>query len=303
MLGSGAWNELRELANLLQAPVVMTANGKGAVSDRDPLAHNILGATALLPPADVVLAVGTRFVDPATAAWKLGPDRTVIQLDIDPQEIGRNFPVTVGIEADARAGLAALTALVAQDGRDRPSRSAELTEIKRVATARARSINPQAEYALAIREALPDDGILVSEMTQVGYWCHLAYPVYEPRTYLTPGYQGTLGYGFPTALGAKVANPDRAVISINGDGGFGFCLNELSTMAHHGIAAVTVVFTDDAYGNVLRGQREQFGGRTIASELLNPDFLKLADAFGVTGRRAESPAALRTAIGESLTGQ
>lgn len=300
VLGSGAWDELRQLASLLQAPVVMTANGKGAISDRDPLAQNILGATVLLPKADVVLAVGTRFVDPSTAAWKLGPDRTVIQIDIDPQEIGRNYPVTVGIEADAKAGLAALTALVAQANRARPSRSEELAEIKRVAAAKAKSINPQAAYALAIREALPDDGILVSEMTQVGYWSHLAYPVYEPRTYLTPGYQGTLGYGFPTALGVKIGNPNRAVVSINGDGGFGFCLNELSTMAHHGIATVTVVFTDDAYGNVLRGQREQFGGRTIASELLNPDFLKLADAFGVTGRRAESPAALRGAITDSL---
>jgi acetolactate synthase I/II/III large subunit len=300
VLGSGSWDELRQLATLLQAPVVMTANGKGALSDRDPLAQNILGAAELLPRADVVLAVGTRFVDPSTASWGLGRQRTVIQLDVDPREIGRNYPVTVGIEADAKAGLTALATLIANDNRERPSRTAELAAIKQGVAARARAIGPQAEFALAIREALPDDGILVSEMTQVGYWSNLAFPVYEPRTYLTPGYQGTLGFGFPTALGAKVANPDRPVISINGDGGFGFCLNELSTMARHGIAAVVVVFTDDAYGNVLRGQREQFGGRTIASDLRNPDFLKLADAFGVTGRRAETPTALRAAIDASL---
>jgi acetolactate synthase I/II/III large subunit len=300
VLGSGAWEELRRLATVLQAPVVMTANGKGALSARDPLAQNILGGIELLPEADAILAVGTRFVDPATAKWGLGPDRTVIQMDIDADEIGRNYPVTIGVEADAKAGLAALADLVGRDSAKRDSRSTELEAVKQGVAGRARSVAPQAEYALAIREALPDEAIVVSEMTQVGYWTNFAFPVYEPRTYITPGYQGTLGYGFPTALGAKVAHPDRPVVSINGDGGFGFCLNELSTMVRHSIAAIIIVFTDDAFGNVRRIQQEQFGGRTIASDLLNPDFLKLADAFGISGRRAESPAALRTAVEESM---
>jgi acetolactate synthase-1/2/3 large subunit len=301
VLASGAWDELRRLANLLQAPVVMTANGKGALSDRDPLSQNILGGIELIADADVILAVGTRFVDPATSVkWGLGPERTVIQLDIDPEEISRNFPAMVGIEADAKAGLAALADMVEHDGHERPSRVSELEDLKRGVAARARSVSPQADYALAIREALPDEAIFVSEMTQIGYWANFAYPVYEPRTFITPGYQGTLGYGFPTALGAKVAHPDRPVVSINGDGGFGFCLNELSTMTRHGIASITIVFTDDAFGNVLRIQQQQFGGRTIASDLLNPDFMKLADAFGVSGRRAETPTALREAVEESV---
>ena len=301
VLGSGAWDELRRLATMLQAPVVMTANGKGAISDRDPLAQNILGGIELLPEADVILAVGTRFVDPATSVkWGLGPERTVIQMDIDPEEVSRNFPATVGIEADVKAGLAALADFVERDGCERASRASELKELKRDVSARARSISPQADYALAIREALPDEAIFVSEMTQVGYWANFAFPVFEPRTFITPGYQGTLGYGFPTSLGAKVAHPDRPVVSINGDGGFGFCLNELSTMARHGISAIAIVFTDDAFGNVRRIQQEQFGGRIIASDLLNPDFQKLADAFGVSGRRAESPSSLRTAVEESV---
>ncbi|MGH2613793.1 MAG: thiamine pyrophosphate-dependent enzyme [Thermomicrobiales bacterium] len=300
VLGSGAWDELRRLAERLQAPVVMTANGKGALSDRDPLAHSLLGGMELLAGADVILAVGTRFVDPATAKWGLGPGRTVIQLDIDPGEIARNYPVTVAIAADAKAGLAALTELVAHEGATRPSRSSDLRSLKELVAARARAIGPQAEFGMAIREALPDEAIVLSEMTQVGYWANLAFPVYAPRTFITPGYQGTLGYGFPTSLGAKVAHPDRPVVSINGDGGFGFCLNELSTMVRHGISAITVVFTDDAFGNVRRIQQEQFGGRTIASDLLNPDFLKLADAFGVSARSAESPRALRSAIEASI---
>jgi acetolactate synthase-1/2/3 large subunit len=300
VLGSGAWDELRRLATLLQAPVMMTANGKGALSDRDPLAQNILGAIELLRDADVVLAVGTRFVDPATAKWGLGSGRTVIQLDIDAEEIGRNYPVTVALEADAKAGLAALADLMEGADRPRPSRAKELLALKQRVAERAATVKPQADFAMAIREALPDEAIVVSEMTQVGYWSNFAFPVYEPRTYITPGYQGTLGYGFPTALGAKVGNPHRPVVSINGDGGFGFCLNELSTMAHHNIPAIAVVFTDDAFGNVRRIQEEQFGGRIIASDLSNPNFVALADAFGVAGRRAETPAALRAAIDASL---
>ncbi len=300
VLGSEAWNELQRLAELLQAPVVMTSNGKGAISDRDPLAHGIIGATELLPNADVILAVGTRFVDPATASWGLGPNRVVIQLDIDPEEIGRNYPVAVGIEADAKAGLAALADLVTERVTERPSRGVELSDLKMRVAERTRAVGPQADYAMAIREALPDDGIVVSEMTQVGYWSNMAFPVYEPRTYVTPGYQGTLGFGFPTALGVKVAHPSRAVVSINGDGGFGFCLNELSTMYRHDIRAVVVVFSDDAFGNVKRIQQEQFGGRTIASDLTNPDFVKLAESFGISGRTAKSPAALRTAIDDAL---
>jgi len=300
VLRSGAGDELLRLATRLQAPVVMTANGKGAISDRDPLAQNILGGIELLRDADVVFAVGTRFVDPATAKWGVGPDQTIVQMDIDPEEIARNTPVNVGIEADARAGLSALADLLEREGPARPTRAEELAELKRGVAARARAVGPQAEYALAIRTALPDDGIFVSEMTQVGYWANFAFPVYEPLTYITPGYQGTLGYGFPTSLGAKIAHPDRPVISINGDGGFGFCLNELATMAQHGIAAIAIVFTDDAFGNVRRIQQEQFGGRTIASVLRNPNFLKLAEAFGVVGRHVDTPEKLRTAVEESI---
>ncbi len=298
--GAEAWDELLALAELLQAPVVVTSNGKGAISDRHPLAQNVIAGMELFPRADAILAVGTRFVDPATARWKIEPGRTVIQMDIDREEIGRNYQPTLGIEADAKAGLAALAERVGRYSGSRPSRTAELEALKDGVAARVNAVNPQADLALAIRAELPDEGIFVSEMTQIGYWSNIGYPVYRPRTYITPGYQGTLGYGFPTALGAKVGNPGLPVVSVNGDGGFGFCLNELSTMARHQIAAVAVVFDDGAYGNVRRIQREQFNGRTIASDLQNPDFVKLAEVFGVTGRRAETSEALRTQLREAI---
>jgi acetolactate synthase-1/2/3 large subunit len=180
------------------------------------------------------------------------------------------------------------------------SRQDELVTLKIAAQARLDAVQPQAAFARAIREELPDDGIVVVESTQVGYWSHQALPVYEPRTYLGSGYQGTLGFGFPTALGAQVGNPGRKVVSLNGDGGFLFNVQELSTVVQQGINAVAIVFDDGAYGNVRRIQKETFHGHTIASELRNPDFVKLADAFGIRGARADTPEDLARALREAL---
>jgi acetolactate synthase-1/2/3 large subunit len=162
------------------------------------------------------------------------------------------------------------------------------------------SIHPQADFCRALRNAIPEDGILVSEMTQVGYVARVAYPVYEPRTFIHPGYQGTLGYGFPAALGAKAGMPDRAVVSITGDGGFGWGLAELATAKRYNIGLVTVVFDDKAFGNVKRIQKEQFEGHLLGSELVNPDFVRLAEAFGIRGLRVETPDALESALKEAL---
>jgi len=159
---------------------------------------------------------------------------------------------------------------------------------------------PQLTYLDAIRKALPDDGILVDELTQMGYAARFAYPTYKPRTFLSPGYQGTLGWGYATALGAKVAKPDTPVLSINGDGGFLFTAMEMATAAQNNIGAVAVVFSDGAYGNVKRIQQQAFNNRTIATTLHNPDFVKLAESFGVASERVKSPAELGAAITRGL---
>lgn len=302
ILSSGAWEEIRQLAEILEAPVIMTSNGRGALSDRHYLGHVGPAGPELLPSSDVVLAVGTRFVQPATSPWGVKPRQTVIQMDIDEQEVGRNYKPTMGIVADAKAGLAALAAQVVRHNRKRESRREELLTLKAHITAGFQKDQHRAPLALAIRAELPEDGILVSESTQVGYWCNAGgFPVYQPRTFLTSGYQGTLGYGFATALGAQVANPDKKVVSLNGDGGFMYNVQELSTMAMHKINVVTVVFNDNAYGNVKRIQETRFGGRTIASDLLNPDFVKLAESFGVQGMRARDPEELRSCLRAALT--
>ena len=301
VLRAEATEPLGRLAETLQAPVVVSSNGKGALSDRLYLTQNMVAAPDLLPGADVVLIVGTRFLQPASADWGPRPGQTLIQLDIDAEEIGRNARVAVAIVADARWGLEGLVARVPRHNRPRPSRREELLAEKQTVRERLSTVQPQAAYASAIRDVLPDDGILVSESTQVGYWATYGFPVYAPRTFITAGYQGTLGYGFPTALGAQVAAGQRKVVSINGDGGFMYNVQELSTMVRHEINAVVIVFNDNAFGNVRRIQKQMFGGRLIASDLSNPDFVRLAEAFGVEGLRAETPAQLRSTLSTALS--
>jgi acetolactate synthase-1/2/3 large subunit len=137
-------------------------------------------------------------------------------------------------------------------------------------------------------------------MTQIGYYSRVHYPVYQPRTYMTSSYFGNLGFAFPLALGAKVAMPDKAVVSASGDGGFLFNSQELATAVQHGINVVAVVFNDNAFGNVLRDQKTRFNGRTLGAELHNPDFVKLAQAYGARGVLANDADELESAIREAL---
>jgi acetolactate synthase-1/2/3 large subunit len=300
IISGDAGDELRLLAEALEAPVIMSRNGRGALSDRHYLAASQISMPDLVSRADVVLAVGTRFDQSVNALWPPGGERTIIQLDVDPQEIGRNTKPAIGILGDAKLGLTELIDHVGRHNHSRASRRNELAELKASADALLDSVQPQASFARAIRAELPDDAIAIFESTQVGYWSWGGFPVYQPRTFLTSGYQGTLGFGFPTALGAQVGNPDKKVVSVNGDGGFMFNVQELSSAARHKLNLVTVVFDDGAYGNVRRTQRQQFGGRTIASDLQNPDFVKLADAFGIRSVLTEGADGLRGALREAL---
>jgi len=299
VVASGATAELARLAEGLNAPVVVSGDGKGALSDRHPLVLNSLGGRHVLDVADVVLAVGTRFMAGQDQVVRTSAE--VILMNADPADMGPPRRARAAIESDARLGLKALADELDGLGR-RLGPWAPVAEIRRRAEADAMSIHPQADFCRALRNALPDDGILVSEMTQVGYVARVAYPVYEPRTFIHPGYQGTLGYGFPAALGAKAGLPHRAVVSITGDGGFGWGLSELATAKRYNIGLVTVVFDDKAFGNVKRIQKEQFDGHLIGSELVNPDFVRLAEAFGIPGLRVDSPAKLEAALREALSG-
>jgi acetolactate synthase-1/2/3 large subunit len=294
-VGSGAMDagaEILALAERLQAPVVTYTGGKGVVSDRHYLSQNLLAGHELWKTADVVLAIGTRLNQPQTR-WGFDIDIKLIRIDLDPVEINRIVRPAIGIVADARDAAAALLTVV-DNGPKPASRQDELDGLKaKTAATIAERLGPQCEYLEAIRAELPDNGIYVEDLTQIGYVGRLAFPVYRPRTYINSGYQGTLGAGYATALGAKVAKPDVPVVSISGDGGFMYNVQELSTAALFGIDAVAVVFADGAYGNVRRIQKQDYGNKLIATELLNPNFPKMAESYGIAGVRTTTPDGLR----------
>ena len=248
---------------------------------------------------DVVLAVGTRFNQPQTR-WGLDGDIKVIRIDLDPVEITRIARPAIGIVADAREALAALAAALPADGGRLAPRRTRRAEGQDDGALRGRRSGRNANTSRAIRAELPDEGIYVEDLTQVGYVGRLAFPVYAPRTYIHSGYQGTLGFSYATALGAKVARPDVPVVSISGDGGFMYNVQELSTAALHGIDAIAIVFADGAYGNVRRMQKNDYGNRLIGVDLLNPNFPKMADSYGIAGVRAMSPDALRRELAAAL---
>ncbi len=291
----GAEEAVKELAEMLQAPVVAGRSGAGILSSRHYLSLRGAMAYELWARADVVIALGSRLSTPMNN-WGYDSDLKVIRIDIDPVEQSRTSKPEVGIVARVQDAIKPLIEAVAKENSVRASREEEMEAVKAEFAGRAAYLEPQMSYINTIRAVLPDDGILVDEMTQVGYSSRFAFEAYQPRTYITCGYQGTLGYGFATSLGVKAAHPDKPVVSVNGDGGFMFAVQELSTAVKHNLNTVTLVFNDNTFGNVQRMQKKLYDNRVIATDLHNPDFVKLAESFGVKGVRTHSLSELRTAM-------
>ncbi|MCK8779769.1 thiamine pyrophosphate-binding protein [Rhizobium sp. NTR19] len=302
MIGSGAvdaGDEVLALAKLLQAPVTAHRNGKGIVSDDEDLAMMAHAAWRFWPQCDLLIGVGSR-LELQYFRWRwLPPGLKVLRLDIDPTEMVRLKP-DLGLVADAKAGVAALVDALQDKVGQRPSRVGEYRQLKAEAAEALRSVQPQEEYLRVIRKVLPRDGFFVEEVSQVGFTARMCFPVYAPRQYVTCGYQDNLGFGFNTSLGVKVAHPDKAVVSISGDGGFLFGVQELATARQFGINVVSIVFNNNAYGNVRRDQQQVYGNRLIGSDLVNPDFVALAQSFGVLGMRATTPSELEVALTKAL---
>jgi len=295
--GGGAQDaaaEVTQLSQLLQAPVLAYRRGRGVLDSRDPLSVTLPLGRELWGEADVVLGVGTRLFYGYTQ-WGIDPDLAVIRIDADADEPERFAPPAAALIGDAKPILRHLIDALATEHR-RPSRRAEMEERQAKMRQRLEKLAPQLAFLEAIRAELPEDGIFVDEVTQLGFAARLLLPVYKPRTFLSPGYQDNLGWGYATALGAQHARRDVPVLSIAGDGGFLFTSNEIATAVHHRIPLSIVVFNDGAFGNVRRTQEEQFGNRVIASDLTNPDFVRYARSFGAEAERARSPQELRAAL-------
>lgn len=301
-VGAGALHageEILRLAKLLQAPVTAHRSGRGIVSEDTPYGMSCGEALGGWLDTDVLIGIGSRLELQYLRWRKLPAGLQVIRIDIDSTEFQR-LPATVGILADAKAGAAALVHELELAIDRRPNREEEFSARKCLARGAFREVQPQQSYLEVMREVLPTEGIFVEEISQVGFTARYAFPVYAPRRYVTCGYQENLGFGFNTALGVKVAHPRVPVLAIAGDGGFMFGVQELATAAQYGINVVICVFDNGGFGNVRRDQMTNFSGRVIGADLRNPDFLKLAESFGVDGYTAASPTALRTALEQAF---
>jgi len=295
-----AGDAIVELAELLGAPVMSFRSGRGIVSDDHDLGVTVASGYKLWPETDVLIGIGTRL---EVTSWRWSfrpPSLKTIRIDIDPAEM-RRVPCEVEIVADAKDGAASLTAAIRRLGAAKPGRRAQVHAAKEIAAREIEEVQPQMAYLKAIRSVLPRDGIVVDEISLVGFTSWFGFPVYQPRTFISSGYQGTLGAGFPMALGVKIAKPDKPVVALTGDGGFMFGVQDLATAVQFGIGVITIVFNNNAFGNVRRDQQALFDGRLVGADLINPDFMKLAEAFGVARFRASTPAQLRTALGQALT--
>jgi len=296
--GGGAQDASKEvtaLSAMLQAPVLGYRRGRGVLDSRDPLSVTLPLGRDLWGEADVVLGVGTRLLT-QFRQWGVDRDLAIIRIDADESEHARLHKPAVALTGDAKPILQHLLAELPAHNGKRPSRKAELEERRAAWRKRLEKLAPQLGYLEAIRAELPEDGIFVDEVTQLGFAARLGFPVYKPRTFISPGYQDNLGWGFATALGVQDARRDVPVVSISGDGGFMFTANEMATAMRHRIPLVAVVFNDGAFGNVRRIQQESYGNRLIGSDLANPDFPAFARSFGAEAARVTSPQDLRGAL-------
>ena len=301
VVGSGAYGasaSVIELAEKLQIPVTTRRQGHGVMPTSHPLFVPLTVAHELWADADVVLGIGSR-VEWPLLQWGHDADLHLIQINIDPDEINRHGITTIGLLADADDACRALIDSVEPTAR--PSIATDL-DARRAAFHEATThLQPQRSFTAAIREALPDDGVLVEDVTQIGFASHLLYDHLAPRTFLTTGAAGTLGSATAVAIGAAYA-ADAPVVGIVGDGGFLFTATELATAVQHDVNCNIVVFNDGAYGNVKRIQQTRFGAdRTIASTLQNPDFQQFASSFGVRPWQTDSPDGLRDALRASIS--
>lgn len=308
MVGGGAQHAgaaVLELAEMLDCPVVSHRGGKGVIPGDHRLAVDCASAYELWQDTDVIIGIGSR-LELQYMRWNgmqsmiQRPDAPphLIRIDIDPAEMRRLKP-RAAIVADAEDGTRALISALSSDN-PKAGTDARIEAARAALQDQINAIQPQMSYLGVIRDELPRDGFFVDDLCQVVYTGYFGWKAYEPRTYVTCGYQGTLGYGYPTALGVKVANPTKPVLSILGDGGFMFAVQELATAVQEDIGVIAIVFNNSAYGNVRRDQKRLFDNRVNATELRNPDFMALAASFGAKSYQVDSPDTLRPALRQAI---
>lgn len=293
------------LAEILGAPVICSTMGKGVVADDHPssLGHawdpwgRANPVDAILAEADLVLVIGSKLGAQETNFWQMPLPARMIRVDIDPSELELNYPnPEIGIAADARSTAESLLEALRARGDVAPRWSAEEIDEVRQQILAARHEPLFGGYIEAMRAALPREGIIVHDMTMMSYRMNDAFPTYAPRTYMFPANYGTLGFSVPAAIGAKIGRPDLPVVAVVGDGGFQFTMQEVATAIQFEVTVPIVIFNDSTYTAVDGAMKNSFAGKVMATDLVNPDYVKLADAYGIPGIRAESPEKMRQAI-------
>ena len=305
VLRGKASQQLQRLAERLGAPVVTTFLGKGAIGEDHSLSVGTMvrqpEAVALIEQADLMLAVGTRFSGMATGNWVLQPPAQLIHIDIDPAEIGRNYPVRLGIVADASAALTRIDAAVAERlDVDRATPPNRAKPVREAAIGRAIAEGPREMQMLqAIRDALPPDIVTVHDMTVPSYWSAPFLEVTRPNTFHYPYGYASLGFSFPAALGVWAANPSQPVVSFNGDGGFQYHLRELATAVETSARVTAIVFNDGRWGVLEAFAKARFNN-DYGMKIQGPDFVALAESYGVKASRVERPQELGAALADSI---
>ncbi|MDE0289808.1 MAG: 5-guanidino-2-oxopentanoate decarboxylase [bacterium] len=300
----GATEELLAVAERLDAPVVTTLNGKGVVPGGHTLEASLVvyrSVARFLEECDVVLAVGTELSPADLWTGPLRLDGKLIQVDIDPDQIGRNHAVDTAVVGDAGATMAMmLDSLKDQGPREGASRASLARDVaEEEALVMGRSYLP---WIRALRKAMPPDSALSLDVAMVaGFGAYPFYDVPGPRTWMNPSGLGTLGYALPAAIGAKIAMPERAVAALVGDGGFMFTMSELMVAAQHRLALPVVIWNDRAFGEIHRLMRER-GDEPFATDLHTPDLATLAAAYGAASVRVEEPEDLAVAVETALEG-
>ena len=297
---SDAEDALVRLAETTNIPVVTSVGGKGAIPDGHPLSYGSCLSPwgeapemnqlyEVMQSADVTIGIGARF----SLGNPAGESSTLVNINIDDNELTRIQSNAIPLHGDAKATIEALLPLLIEARADRrPSPAAAVRAARRLITYYdIRGKEPQYPIMEAIRNGVSEDAFTVWDVSQFGFYSRTHYQVNHPKTYIDPGYSMNLGFALPTALGAKIAKPDRQVVCIAGDGGFMFCASELATAIRYGINVTTIIFNNGSYGNVARDLDENFGG-TYETDLDNPDFVKFAESFGAVGMRANDPADL-----------
>jgi acetolactate synthase-1/2/3 large subunit len=318
VITSNASPELLQIAEILMAPIATSFMGKGSFPETHPLSLGSIGmhgnpvANKLLCEADVMLAVGTRFSDRATGKLSsfCAPSRK-IQIDIDTAEIGKNIDVDIPIVADAKKALQALNERLVKQLKKKGNNAwtkrvkAAKKQMNPPAKAGTKEMKPKA-FLQELRKLLPESAIVTTEVGQNQMWAALYFNALKPRTFISSGGLGTMGFGFPAAIGAKVACPDRPVVDIAGDGSFRMTEQELATSVSEDIPVIVIVLNNSVLGMVAQWQRMFFKGRYSAIKLGSiPDFVKLAEAYGAQGLRARSipefTKAVKTALKSDVT--